>query len=321
MSDQDPIDYFTHPLAVVETPSIGRGTRVWAFAHILDGAEIGSDCNICDHVLIESDVTVGDRVTVKSGVQLWNGVRLGDDVFVGPNVTFTNDPFPRSRDHSKPIEVTIVEQGASIGGNATILPGVRIGRDSMIGAGSVVVGDVPANAVVVGNPARITGYVGAGSSPPAIGQTSERIGSGPFGKRGVLVTERPMFSDLRGSLTVTEVDELPFTPVRFFTVYGVPSKEIRGEHAHRQCAQLLTCVSGSVRVLWDDGTERGEVMLDSPTRTMLLPPRVWGSQFGFTADAVLTVAASHPYDPDDYIRSYTEFLQFLIDDECDPSSG
>lgn len=105
-----------------------------------------------------------------------------------------------------------------------------------------------------------------------------------------------------------EAAQLPFVPARFFTVYDVPSKEVRGEHAHRACAQLLTCMRGSVRVLWDDGEERGEVVLDRPSRTMLLPALVWGSQFGFSQDAVLHVAASLPYDADDYIRTYGEFL-------------
>ena len=91
------MDYYKHPNAIVESNKIGSGTRVWAFAHILPGASIGTDCNICDHVFIENEVVVGNRVTVKSGVQLWDGVLLEDDVFVGPNATFTNDMFPRSK--------------------------------------------------------------------------------------------------------------------------------------------------------------------------------------------------------------------------------
>src|SRR6266540_1428383 len=121
--------YFKHELALVESNSIGEGTRIWAFSHVLPGARIGSDCNICDHTFIENDVTVGDRVTIKSGVQLWDGVTLEDDVFVGPNATFTNDPMPRSKRYLPASLKTVVRRGASIGANATILPGLPVGLD------------------------------------------------------------------------------------------------------------------------------------------------------------------------------------------------
>ena len=116
---------------------------------------IGSECNICDNVFIENDVKVGDRVTIKCGVQLWDAITLEDDVFIGPNVTFTNDPFPRSRHYPESFTPTVVRRGASIGGNATILPGITIGEGAMVGAGAVVTKDVPAKAVVIGNPAKI----------------------------------------------------------------------------------------------------------------------------------------------------------------------
>ena len=145
---------FVHPTALCETRSIGSGTRIWAFAHVLPGAAIGKDCNICDGVFIENDVVIGDRVTVKCGVQLWDGLRLEDDVFVGPNATFTNDPFPRSRSYPAEFPRTVVRAGASIGANATILPGIEIGSGAMVGAGAVVTRDVPPRALVVGNPAR-----------------------------------------------------------------------------------------------------------------------------------------------------------------------
>jgi UDP-2-acetamido-3-amino-2,3-dideoxy-glucuronate N-acetyltransferase len=300
--------YFRHPAALVETDDIGAGTRVWAFAHVLPGAVVGQDCNICDHVFIESGASVGDRVTVKCGVQLWTGVHLGDDVFVGPNATFTNDPFPRSKDHGRPPSTTVVERGASIGANATILPGVRIGPNSMVGAGSVVTADVPANAIVIGNPARIAGYVPTSTEPQRPVPVPAVDPNAPLGRRGVRVLTSPRFNDLRGSLVALEGSDLPFVPRRMFTVFGVPSKDVRGEHAHRECEQLLTCVHGSVRVLWDDGFERGEVLLDSPAKSLYLPPRVWGSQYRFTDDAVLVVLASMPYDADDYVRTYAEFV-------------
>jgi acetyltransferase-like isoleucine patch superfamily enzyme len=135
--------FFVHPNAIVETKAIGKGTRIWAFTHILSGAKIGDDCNICDQIFIENQVIVGNRVTIKSGVQLWDGIVLEDDVFVGPNATFTNDKFPRSKQHLSSFPTTIVHQGASIGANATILPGVHIGRYAIVGAGAVVTKDVP----------------------------------------------------------------------------------------------------------------------------------------------------------------------------------
>lgn len=145
---------FVHPLADVTDCMVGARTRVWQFVVIFRGATVGSDCNICAHVLIEGDVKIGDRVTVKSGVQLWDGLRVEDDVFIGPNVTFTNDAFPRSRVHPGAFVQTRVCAGASIGGGAVILPGVTIGAGAMVGAAAVVTRDVAARSVVVGNPAR-----------------------------------------------------------------------------------------------------------------------------------------------------------------------
>ena len=144
---------FIHPLADVASTKIGEKTRVWQFVVILDGAQIGADGNICAHVLIEGDVVIGDRVTVKSGVQLWNGLRIGNDVFIGPNATFTNDKFPRSKKPFNTLQ-TIIEDGATVGAGAVILPGVKIGRNSMVGAGSVVTKDVAPFTLVIGNPAR-----------------------------------------------------------------------------------------------------------------------------------------------------------------------
>jgi len=151
---------FVHPQGICESMQVGEGTRIWAFAHVLAGARIGADCNICEQVFVENDVVLGDRVTVKNGVQLWDGLRVGDDVFIGPNATFTNDPFPRSKDYDHPVSMTTLEAGASIGANATILPGLTIGARAMVGAGSVVTRDVPPEVIVTGNPARVVGEVG-----------------------------------------------------------------------------------------------------------------------------------------------------------------
>jgi acetyltransferase-like isoleucine patch superfamily enzyme len=150
---------FIHPLADVAESQIGQGTRVWQFVVVLKGAKIGVDCNICAQTLIEGNVLMGDRVTVKSGVQIWDGSVIGDDVFIGPNATFSNDLYPRSKQYSTQFSGVTICNGASIGANATLLPGIKVGERAMVGAGAVVTKDVPARAVVVGNPAKILRYL------------------------------------------------------------------------------------------------------------------------------------------------------------------
>jgi UDP-2-acetamido-3-amino-2,3-dideoxy-glucuronate N-acetyltransferase len=302
------VNYFVHDKGLCESTDVGEGTRIWAFAHVLPGARIGADCNVCDNVFVENDVVVGDRVTIKCGVQLWDGVRLADDVFVGPNATFTNDPFPRSRAYPESFGQTVVGVGASIGANATILPGLTIGRQAMVGAGAVVTKDVPPNAIVVGNPARIVGYIDADRGEPEVevgGAQALPVSRVP----GVSTLRMTRADDLRGSLVVANFDgELPFVPRRFFTVFGVPSTDVRGAHAHRKCHQLLICVQGSVNAVVDDGRERQEFVLDRPDIGLHMEPMIWGTQYRYSSDAVLLVLASDPYDAGDYIRDHDEFL-------------
>lgn len=143
-----------HPTSDVKTNNIGENTNIWQFCVVLPQAKIGSNCNICAHVLIENEVVIGNNVTIKSGVQIWDGITIEDDVFIGPNATFTNDLFPRSKNPDWKLAKTVIKRGASIGANATILAGVTIGENAMIGAGSVVTKDVPANSVWYGNPAK-----------------------------------------------------------------------------------------------------------------------------------------------------------------------
>lgn len=307
------MNFFVHEKAICQSKSIGEGTRIWAFAHVLPGAKIGAGCNVCDHVFIENDVTIGQNVTIKCGVQIWDGITLEDNVFVGPNATFTNDINPRSKVYPEAFLRTVVEKGASIGANATILPGIRIGRNAMVGAGAVVTRSVPANAIVVGNPARIIGYAadGVAVARPDDGRASAAISARTVETNvpDVRIHNLPRFNDIRGSLSVIDFEaDLPFPPRRCFSVFDVPSQETRGEHAHRRCHQFLICMHGSVRVLADDGKSREEFILDSPSIGLHLPPMIWGTQYRYSGDAVLLVFASERYDADEYIRDYGEFI-------------
>jgi len=164
--------YFVHPAALCESSQVGAGTRIWAFAHVMAGAQIGSECNIGDHAFIESGAVIGSRVTVKNNVMLWEGVRVEDDVFLGPGAIFTNDLYPRSprmhgeatvhqryQDKAIWLVETRVERGASIGAGAVIVCGIVIGEYALVGAGAVVKRDVKPHALVIGNPATQNGWV------------------------------------------------------------------------------------------------------------------------------------------------------------------
>jgi acetyltransferase-like isoleucine patch superfamily enzyme len=291
---------------------VGAGTRVWAFAHVLPGAKVGRHCNICDHTFIEGNVRIGDEVTIKCGVYLWDGVEVQDRVFVGPNATFTNDKFPRSRQHPEQYARTLICHDASIGANATILPGLRIGERAMVGAGAVVTHDVPPNAIVTGNPARIVGYVDTIAKPATRATAASTAEDSVVS--GVKLIRLHHVEDMRGDLCVSEWQrDLPFTPRRVFMVYNVPDARVRGEHAHKECHQFLFCARGSLAVVVDDGHNREEYTLDQPWIGLYLPPRVWGIQYKYSADAILMVFASHAYDENDYVRDYGEFLELVRD--------
>jgi acetyltransferase-like isoleucine patch superfamily enzyme len=305
------VRHFQHRAAIVETKRVGARTRIWAFAHLLPGARVGDDCNICDHVFVENDVRIGDRVTIKCGVQLWDGITLEDDVFVGPNATFTNDPFPRSRVRPSSFARTVVRAGASIAANATILPGVTVGKRAMVAAGAVVTHDVPAHAIVAGNPASIKGYVGSESARGRRRLHPRPVdGTQKVSVAGVRLIRLRYAEDLRGRLVAGEIGQgVPFKPKRFFAVLDVPSRETRGEHAHRKLHQLLVCVRGECSLVVDDGRRREEIRLEDPRVGVHVAPMVWSIQYRFSQDAVLLVLASRPYDPRDYIRSYEEFVK------------
>jgi len=203
------------------------------------------------------------------------------------------------------------------GAHATLYPGITIGERALIRPGAVVTRSVPPLAIVEGHPAIITGYrstpveSGPAASPAAPPQ--ERVTRSSVS--GVALYHFPFITDLRGNLTtVGEFErEAPFVPRRYFIVFDVPSVETRGEHAHQVCHQFLICVKGACHVVADDGAHREEFILDRPNKGLYLPPMVWGIQYQYTADAVLLVFASHPYDPSDYIRDYNEFLALAAD--------
>lgn len=267
--------------AVCEARSIGTGSRVLAFASVGPEVEIGSECVVGPHAVLEGAVTLGD------GVQVQAGARLLGPVLVGP--------------------------GAAIGANAVLAGdgGLDVGRGAVVKAGSVVAESVPANAIVGGNPATIVAYVDSGHEAAVrevVTPSSGAAGVTETGVRGVTIHPLTNARDLRGSLTAAELSDLPFTPRRLFTVYDVPSESVRGSHAHRECSQFLVCLAGSLSCLVDDGSAREEIRLASSEVGLHIPPMVWGTQWRYSRDAVLLVLASHPYDPADYIRDYEEFL-------------
>lgn len=231
-----------------------------------------------DLAVIEDVVTLSGAVTVGPGAYIGEGARL--------------------------------DQGATVGPNATVLAGVRVGVGAEVTAGAVVTANVPPYAIAQGNPAQIIGYR---STAPHAAERRLRASAVadddfPLALGRATLTKHPLIEDLRGSLSFGEIDShLPFEPVRYFLVYGVPGPEVRGEHAHRELHELLVCVHGEVTVMVNDGNERAEVTLDRADASFHLPQMVWTAQFRYSADAVLMVLCSHVYEADDYIRDYDEF--------------
>jgi UDP-2-acetamido-3-amino-2,3-dideoxy-glucuronate N-acetyltransferase len=160
-----------HRLAMVESDAIGAGTRIWAYAHVMAGARVGRGCNLGEGVFVETGVTIGDEVTIKNGVAVYAGVSIANEAFLGPHCVFTNDLRPRSGRHKRSPDTflpTFVGRGASIGANATIVCGHKLGEYAMVAAGAVVTKDVPPYVLVAGVPARPVGFVCAcGESLPA----------------------------------------------------------------------------------------------------------------------------------------------------------
>ena len=256
---------------------------------------------------VESGVLLGDGCVVRSGAVLPRGTRLGEGVSVGPNAVFI-EPEAGER-------ASQVDSAAQIGASAVIHAGLVIGAKARVRPGAVVTRSVPPGAIVDGNPAAIVGYVNAlpqalQTRPKTLDDRGERIVA--TNVRGVTVHNLPLHADLRGDLTVGEFQrDVPFAPQRYFIVFGVPNREVRGEHAHHRCQQFLVCVRGSCSVVADDGHNKVEVALDGPQRGLYLPALTWGIQYKHSPDAILLVFASDHYDASDYIRTYGEFLAVI----------
>lgn len=267
-------------------------------------------------------LVVGAGAVIPEDFAYGDGCSVGQHAFIGPGCTFRDGVKIEDRatvvapvhdpDHARP--GLTVQSGVSIGAGAVVCGAEVIGRGARIEPGAVVTTDVPPNAVVAGNPAYVTGYVsplagGGRGRPVEMMHAPSETGTVAL-PSGASVTRFPEVADLRGKLTFAEMDgQLPFNADRFFLVYGVPSQELRGEHAHRRCHQLIIAVAGAVSVLTDNGSEREEVRLNEPNVGVHIPPMVWGVQFRHTTDAVLMVLASDRYDNDDYIRDYDEFIR------------
>ncbi|WGT51488.1 WxcM-like domain-containing protein [Thioclava nitratireducens] len=243
---------------------------------------IAQDCILPDDAIVEEGVSIGPRV-----------------VLAGSRIT--------------------IRERAKIEAAAVIGEGVIIGQGAVVRAGAVVLRSIPANSIVEGNPAQVVGYARSSvreeaDAPRHVDINSTSDISRP-GRISLGVDESALYlmrrvTDARGALTVGEVpSEVPFAPARYFAVFDVPSVELRGEHAHKQCQQFLICLNGTCRVLLDNGEERCEVTLDRPDMGVFMPEMIWGTQYRYSRDAVLLVFASHTYDANDYIRDYDEFIR------------
>jgi dTDP-4-dehydrorhamnose 3,5-epimerase-like enzyme len=238
---------------------------------------------------------------------------VGDDVVIGPNATFSNEAPSGGVDKRDAHAFTRIGQGATIGANATVLAGLTIGQYAVIRPGAVVTHIVPAYAIISGNPSQIVGYVGTSRrEPEKLFSSTQDETPIKLRVKGAGLVHFAKVVDMRGMTTFAEFDKhLPFVATRFFVVRDVPSREVRGEHAHKTLHEFLVCLKGSFAVMLDDGFVRDEVAMDSPTLGLHVPPQVWRVVYKFSPDAVMLSLCSHVYDPDDYIRDYSEFLAFV----------
>lgn len=258
-----------------------------------------------DAVSVSARAIIGPDCSISTSAFIGDGVVLERAVVIGPNVSVLGQEY-----ESAPPTTLYAE--AVVGAGSVIYAGITIGAGALVRPGTVVTRSVPPGAIVEGNPATIVGYVDAerrdDRSARAIAR-AEPIEVEQTPVKNVTVHHFPVIQDLRGNLTVGEFEkQIPFTPRRYFMVFGVPNREVRGEHAHYACHQFLICVRGSCAVVADDGTKRFEVDLDGPHKGLYLPPMTWGIQYKYSPDALLLVFASDYYDSSDYIRNYDQFL-------------
>ncbi len=269
-----------HQSAVVLSKEIPVEVIIGPFTLVSENVFIGKNVYIQSHILIDQGVRIGDNVVVESGARL------------GKNC--------------------VIESGVFIGKNAIIEDNVSLHLGSYISPGANVTMDVPPYAVIGGSEGSIIGYVDAGPDNRDALEEAVPVSKRKSRVRGVKIIDLPNHLDLRGNLTVGEFEkDLPFSPKRYFVVYGVSSERIRGEHAHFRCHQFLICVNGICSVIADDGYDRQEFSLDRPNQGLYLPPMTWGIQYKFLQAAVLLVFASEPYDPEDYIRDYSKFRSLI----------
>jgi acetyltransferase-like isoleucine patch superfamily enzyme/dTDP-4-dehydrorhamnose 3,5-epimerase-like enzyme len=286
----------------IENSFADTGCVIGVGAIIRNGVKLGKNCVVGDYTILDGAVTVGDSVTIASHCSLRGPATLEAGVQLGPNTSISS-----SND-----EPVTIRHSAIVGAHSTIAGPLVIAERAVIDPGSVVTRNVPANVVVAGNPAKIVRYQ---HSPSAIARHLEHAAPGtivPSAVRGVSTHHLPMIEDLRGNLSFGEAQRhVPFEIKRYFLTFDVVSEEARGEHAHGSLQQFLICVHGRVNIVADDGRSWEEIVLDRPNVAVYLPPMVWGLQYRFTADAVLLVLCSEPYDPAGYIRSYAEFLELV----------
>ena len=290
-----------HDTAVYQPDCIGAGCTIGAFSYIAPTARIGSGCVVAEHVVVGPAVHLGDGVRIGAGAQLLGAVTVSDEAVIEAQATILG---PDSHEDAR----TTIGPRARVRAGAVIEAGVSLGADCVVEVSAAVGRPVPSYAIVAGNPAHITGYV-ATPGPTGTHHVHVAEAGGESVVHGVKLVRLTAAVDLRGQLVAAQApDQIPFDPSRIFVVFGVPSQEVRGEHAHRECAQFMIAASGAVSILVDDGQNREEFRLESRDMGLLVPPMTWGVQYKYTPDAALLVLASRPYEAHDYIRDYETFL-------------
>lgn len=290
-----------HPAAIVESRALGPGTTVGAFSRVGAAVAIQGSCAIGEQTLLEGRISIAVGVDIASHAYLRGPLEIEAGVAIGPKCCVDAAA-------GAPI---LLGEGAVIGAGSTVWPGVTVGKRALVEPGSVVTKNVPAMAVVAGNPAQIVRYSGVPSAPSHAHTAADAdVSETPI--RGVTLRRLPLHEDLRGNLTFGEAERhVPFAIRRYFLTFAVASEQVRGEHAHRTLHQFLTCVHGRVHIVADDGCNQADFLLDAPGLGIHIPPMVWSVQYRFSSDAVLLALCSAPYDPADYIRDYAEFLRLV----------